>query len=300
MTGSEPAVGLSESQSGEDVGDRLGQDGMAQAGRRGADKGREQPQSQPEEQEEAAPGITLEEIISGVGEDKIKETLAGTQPGETVTIAPKVAEDITIELTPEFDRAVKVTMELLDQFIIYERDKPEEARIQMFPAYMHFQQADIDAEILIRYPPFAESRFEGSLEDLKLIQWGIDDALDILRKRTDGSFPQPPGTGPLSDLQFEALSELAHLEASYFFRYSEEDLLRGYVQVSSIHAFSASGQKGSRFRIWITAQKFAKKFIHVLSREDVDDMVAALIEDEVVIETTYNMYFLRWREAGLI
>lgn len=255
---------------------------------------------QPEEEEEAPPGVTVQEIIDGADKEKILKSMVGSPAGETITITEPQPEDAAIELTPEFDRAVNVTMDLFSQFMIYERDKPEEARIQIFPAYMHFRREDIDAEILVRYSSGIESQFQGSLEDLKLINWGIDDALDILRKRTSGSFPQPPGTGPLSDLQFEALSELAFIETSYFFRYSEEDLLRGYVQLSSRHAFSATGQKGSRFRVWISVQKFAKKFIHVLSREDVDDMVAALIEDEVAIETTYDAYFLRWREAGLI
>lgn len=255
---------------------------------------------QPEEEEEAPPGVTVQEMIDGADKEKMLKSLVGSPAGETISITEPQPDDAAIELTPEFDRAVNVTMDLFSQFIIYERDKPEEARIQIYPAFMHFRREDIEAEILIRYSPGVESQFQGSLEDLKLINWGIDDGLDILRKRTSGSFPQPPGTGPLTDLQFEALSEIAFIETSYFFRYSEEDLLRGYVQVSSRHAFSASGQKGSRFRVWITAQKFAKKFIHVLSREDVDDMVAALIEDDVAIETTYDSYFLRWREAGLI
>lgn len=253
---------------------------------------------QPEEEKEAPGGLKLEDIIDGVDEETL-DTLAGSQAGETITIAPKVPEDKDIELTPEFQRAVQATMDLLDQFIIYERDKPEEGRIQMFPAYMHFKREDINAEILVRYATGVESLFEGSLEDLKLIQWGIDDALDILRKRTDGAFPTPGG-GPLSDLQFEALSELAHIETSYFYRYSEEDLTRGYVQVSSRHAFGASSPVGSRFRTWVSVQKFAKKFIHVLSRENIDDMATALIEDEQIIATEYDRYLLRWREAGLI
>jgi len=135
---------------------------------------------QPEEQEEAPAGLKLQDIIDGVDDETLK-TLAVEEKGETITIAPKVTEDRSIELTPEFDRAVKVTMDLLDQFIIYERDKPEEARIQLFPAYMHFRREDIEAEILIRYSTGVESQFKGSLEDLKLINWGIDDGLDILR-----------------------------------------------------------------------------------------------------------------------
>ena len=253
---------------------------------------------QPEEQEEAPPGLKLQDIIDGVDEEAMK-TLAVSQTEETITIAPKVPEDTAIELTPEFERAVNVTMDVFEQFIIYERDKPEEGRLQIFPAYMHFKREDIDAEILVRYSTGMESQFKGSLEDLKLINWGIDDALSILKKRTSDTFPFP-GTGPLNDLQFQALSEVAFVETAYFFRYSEEDLLRGYVQVSSRHAFSASSSVGSRFRTWLTVQQFAKKFIHVLSRENVDDMVAALLEDEDVIAIGYDAYILRWREAGLI
>nr|HID13855.1 hypothetical protein [Anaerolineae bacterium] len=54
IAGGEPTIKFDESQRGKDVGDRLGQDGVAQAGGRGADEGGEQSQSQPQEQEEVA------------------------------------------------------------------------------------------------------------------------------------------------------------------------------------------------------------------------------------------------------
>lgn len=244
-------------------------------------------------------GVRLADIIDDP--KAVGEALAKDVPKETITILPKEEDDKDAELTPEYHRAVEVTMELLDQFIIYEKDSPEEARLQIFPAFMHIKIEHVAAEIFARYrqEPEKESGSMGTIEDLKLIQWGIDDALDILKKRTDGAFPSP-GQGGLSDLQFEALVELAHIEAAYFYRYTEEDLTRGYIQLNSIHTIGATSPVGSRFRMWLPVQKFAKKFMHVLAREGVADMVLELMQDEVVIQNQYDRYLLRWREAELI
>lgn len=245
--------------------------------------------------------VDLSEVIKEAKEHK--KTIAEAKVEGEIRITSEDQEQIDderelIAMSPEFPGAALTAMAMFDQFIVYEQDAPEEARIMLFPAFMHITREDVKAEILTRYAG-EPSRFLGTAEDAKIIVEGIDDAVSILKKRTDGAFPMPSERG-LTQLEYSTLSELAWIEAALFYRIQEEDLLRGHIRLSSGHALSANQPLGSRFRSWVSVQEFTKQFFEVLKDDTIQDKVMAMVELDQAKGMGYARYFLRWREAEKI
>lgn len=218
--------------------------------------------------------------------------------------AEQTPEKRDIEQTPEFAAAFQRAMELFAQFIIFEKDAPEEPRLLLFPAFIHIKKEDIDAEIVTMYiagklKAPADVAEIADLGDLKIIQDGISDSISILKKRTEGAFPSP-GTRALNQLEYESLSELAWTETVTFYRITEADLVRGHVRLSSQHTMQANQPPGTRVRSWVAVKEFTKLFVDVLAAEEHEDIIMDLIEKDAEIGAGYACYFLRWREAELI
>jgi hypothetical protein len=224
-------------------------------------------------------------------------TLSSKGSGST----PHPRPDQVIEMPEKFHKAVMVAMELFNDFIVYEVDAPEEARIMLFPAYMHIKQEDIDRQIKVQYNMLAQgddAAFHGSEVDRQIILWGVLDSISILRKRTNNSFPQ--GQTPLTAEQFKALSELAAVETRLFYRLSESDCMRRYIPVCEKYSIRANQPPGSRIRHWITVEMMAKLFFTILIDDSIEDKIAAMIEQDEANKIGHAMWFMRWREAELI
>lgn len=237
-----------------------------------------------------------EDALEDVEEEKTVETLTSR--------AARAAIEQAVMQTPEFRQAVETALTLFAPFVVYEQDAPEEARLMLFPAFMHITKEQINAEIVQRYSPVknvsgGEPADLEDLEDLKIVQEGIDDSISILKKRTGGDFPTP-GARALNQLEYEVLSALAYTETVLFYRMGEDDLLRGYIELSSQYRMRANQPKGTRVRSWVSVDKFAAKFVDPLSDDSVEDMVMALVEKDAEIDAGYTPYFMRWREAELI
>lgn len=238
----------------------------------------------------------LEEVIAEVDAEQEKKQ------APKIVDTPDLSRDV--ELTEEYRRAVLVTMDLFDQFIVYERDAPKEPRLMIWPAYTHIKNKAIDAAIVAKYSPGDDKLrvvFDQAedLEDVKRIDDGIISAISILKKRTDGKFPTP-GERSLTQLEYESLSALSYTQTVLFHMVSTDDILRGYIQISSIHAISVNHAEGTRLRQWVTVSMFAKLFIDVLSDESIEDKVQEIIDSQHGADTGYAQYLLRWREAELI
>lgn len=225
------------------------------------------------------------------------------------SVQERKAKEAQIMASPEFQTAVKVALKLFDQFIAYEVDAPEEARIMTFPAYLHISREEVNLEIMSIYNPgvkppaisVVQDNWYGMdpLEQIEIVRNGISDAISILKLRTDGAFPAP-GTRELKGYEYTSLSDLAWIEAALFYRITEKDKTVGFIDVSTIHKIRANQAVKSRFRSWTKVDKFAVLFVDVLSNPDVEDMVTALIEKDAEINAGYAQYLLRWREAELI
>jgi len=233
--------------------------------------------------------------------EAVKEiTAPSVEPTPPAPQAPPMVD------TPEFARAFQVVMDLFVQFIILEKDAPDEPRLLLFPAFMHITKEEIDKEIVALYGPNAKAAAIQpavvgivDLEDIKIIQEGISDAISILKKRTAGAFPSP-GTRALNQLEYESLSELAWTQTVTFYRIGEADLVRGHVRLSSEHTMQANQPPGTRVRSWVAVREFTKLFFDVLAAEEHEDIIADLIEKDAEIGAGYSCYFLRWREADLV
>ncbi len=258
-------------------------------------------------------GPTIRENLSDVEEliEKYGKEPATAEVEKTVEPPESVQERKTrqaqIMASPEFHTAVNVVHDVFNQFIVFEIDAPKEARIMLFPAFMHITREAVNAEIISLYgvkPPQVGVAPGGLLqmeylEDIRLIQDGISDAISILKLRTEGAFPAP-GTRALKDYEYTSLSDLAWIEAALFYRITEKDKTVGFIDVSTMHKIRANATVNSRFRSWIAVDKFAVLFVDVLSNPDVEDMVMALMDKDAEINAGYAQYLLRWREGELI
>ncbi len=246
----------------------------------------------------------------------LEKLLPETMPDaeEVIIVPPETAQErearyARIMASPEFPIAVKVALKLFAPFIAYEVDAPEEARIMLFPAFMHITRVEVNIEIGSIYAPGVEPPpvsigplgWYGmdALAQIEIVRNGISDAISILKLRTDGAFPIP-GSRPLKDYEYTALSDLAWIEAALFYRITEKDKTVGFIDVTTIHKMRASKPVKSRFRTWLTVDKVAVEYVDVLSNPDVDDMVTALIDKANELNNGHGQYFLRWREAELI
>lgn len=209
--------------------------------------------------------------------------------------------DQIIELPQKFQQAVIVVMDMFHDFIVYEQDAPEEARIMLFPAYMHIKQEDIDNQIKVQYGMLAQGEdggFHGSEGDHQIILTGVLDSISILRKRTNNNFPQ--GQTPLTQEQFQVLRDLAAIETRLFYRLSEDDCMRRYIPICEKYTLRANHPPGTRIRHWITVEKMAQLFFTILMDESIEDKIAAMIEHDEANGIGHAMWFMRWREAELI
>lgn len=225
---------------------------------------------------------------------------------EHTTVAPEEPRDVIIESTPEFKRVFARVMDYFDYYIAYERDAPEEPRLQFFPGYMHITPAQVNEAITEMYlagaqlEPLPEDAISfDSLRDAQIIRWGIEDALSIMKKRTGDNFPFPADRG-LREMEFTALSEVSYIEAAFFYRITVQDLIRGYIRISDEYATRANMPKGSRFRSCVAVKAFTKTFWEVLKDEPEGDLLTILTEYDKVHGKGCHMWFSRWREAGFL
>lgn len=221
---------------------------------------------------------------------------------ETSTVAPEEPRDAVIESTPEFKRAFARVLEYFDYYIAYERDAPEEPRLQFWPGNMHITREQVNEAIVEMYlagaqlEPLPEDAITmDSLRDAQIIRWGIEDGLSIMKKRTGDKFPFPVDRG-LKELEFKALSEVSYIEAAFFYRITIQDLILGYIPVSEEYAMRANMPEGSRFRSCVSVRAFTKSFWEVLKDEPEGDLLTILTEYDRVHTKGCHMWFSRWRE----
>lgn len=257
------------------------------------------------EQDDQLPEISEAEWTTIRARAKQVGVIQAVQEVTAISTAEQTAEKPDIVQTAEFADAFQKAMEVFAQFIIFEKDAPEEPRMLMFPSFTHIKKEDIDAEIVAMYTPgsvkapLADVTEIADLDYLKIIQDGISDSISILKKRTEGKFPTP-GTRALNQLEYESLSDLAWTETVTFYRITEADLVRGHVRLSSQHTMQANQPPGTRIRSWVAVKEFTKLFYDVLRVEEHQDIIADLIAKDVQIGAGYSCYFLGWREAGLL
>lgn len=214
-----------------------------------------------------------------------------------------------IDLAEMQAKALRVVMYLFKECIIYQRDAPDEARVMLFPAFLHISRDVIEAEIKARYArePCLLSKDQDKLtEDERIIKEGVDDAIAILRAKTGNQFTIP-GQGELKDYEIESLTELAHVEATTFYRIQMEDVVRGFIYLArgkdgEIHALKIGQPPGTRIRHWGAAQKIADVFMPILIDDTMsnDEKIDAMIENDAEESKGYGKWFLRLMERGLL
>ena len=240
----------------------------------------------------------------------VKMAKAAEPPTPVQIVPPPVEVDwAAVEATEEFQRGFIKAMDMFAEFIVCQRDKPEEPRIFMFPAYMHIKEQDCAREIVTLYSPVAPIAREFDpivLEDLKLIQEGIEDSISILQRRTRKlephlAFPSA-GERALKPIEYEVLLELTVRETRLWYRIQPVDLMKGYIEISSQDLDAVSDPAGTRIRTWLTMQNFTRHFYMVLGDDSLDDegVVDGLIQESDRSSRGYAKFFRRWREAEKI
>ena len=197
--------------------------------------------------------------------------------------------------------------------IVQEGATGEEQMIMEFPGYTHIGESDVVMEILGRgYTTDGDSMYFGKsaaekvtrpnlpelevVTDDQIVELAVSDAI-VTYRRMEFKIPD---SGRLEVPVFDRLCEFAHDQASKFYRISEADVARGFIQVSSRHSLRAGQPPGSRFRHWTSVLNYAKLYVSIFQDDQIQDKVAGMIEYDVKYNMQHDRWLLRWQEAGVI
>ena len=214
-----------------------------------------------------------------------------------------------IDLEEMKTKALRVVMEIFKKCIIYQRDKPDEARIMLFPAFLHISMETVEAEVKARYaqtPSLLNKDQEKLTEDERIVKEGVDDAIAILRAKTANSFPMP-GVRELEEYELQSLTELAHVETTTFYRIQMKDVIMGFIPLARTqdgkeYRLKVGQPPGTRIRHWGTAIKMAEMFMAILVDEslNLEEKIDAMLAHDLAEDMKYSQWLLRLRQRGLL